>query len=409
MKKLTRLIIKIHRILGLALALNFFILCLSGTILIWKDEISGQGLETTASISSDGFVNVQEYVLKNYPTKKLLSIFIDDSGNFQARLGKKGQEKFRGAIKLKFDPQGKQLHSKTSKDQGLLALILAIHRELLIPGKGKYLVGLLGLFITFLLLSGFIIAPKFYKNFKAVNNRLRLGILHKQWGLASFSWILLVTLTGILLSFNGLMISLFLKSSLDSERLLSKSGHSNYVQIETVQRNAKIALPDFSIDYVSYPDNEFSLPGHFAVLVERGSLKKILFVEGESGDVSKVVSLPWYMELMLISEPLHFGNYGGVLLKVFWTIMGLGASLIPLSGIMIFLARKKIINLEAIKLPKSFRKKSILFIIFAPMILVFISYYSSETWKGPVGFTAVVMAIYLFNDLFLGEGRRPGE
>ncbi|MBJ00074.1 MAG: hypothetical protein CME67_02485 [Halobacteriovoraceae bacterium] len=406
MKKLTRLTIKIHRILGLALALNFFILCLSGTILIWKDELSGQGPETTASISSDGFVNVQEYVLKNYPTKKLLSIFIDDSGNFQARLGKEGQEKFRGAIKLKFDPQGKLLHSKTSKDQGLLALTLAIHRELLIPGKGKYLVGLLGLFITFLLLSGFIIAPKFYKNFKAVNNRLRLGILHKQWGLASFSWILLVTLTGILLSFNGLMISLFLKSSLDSERLLSKSGHSNYVQIETVQRNAKTALPDFSIDYVSYPDNEFSLPGHFAVLVERGSLKKILFVEGQSGDVSKVVSLPWYMELMLISEPLHFGNYGGVLLKVFWTIMGLGASLIPLSGIIIFLARKKIINLEAIKLPKSFRKKSILFIIFAPMILVFISYYSSETWKGPVGFMAVLMAIYLFNDLFLGEGRR---
>lgn len=406
MKKLTRLTIKIHRILGLALALNFFILCLSGTILIWKDELSGQGPETTASISSDGFVNVQEYVLKNYPTKKLLSIFIDDSGNFQARLGKEGQEKFRGAIKLKFDPKGKQLHSKTSKDQGLLALTLAIHRELLIPGKGKYLVGLLGLFITFLLLSGFIIAPKFYKNFKAVNNRLRLGILHKQWGLASFSWILLVTLTGILLSFNGLMISLFLKSSLDSERLLSKSGHSNYVQIETVQRNAKTALPDFSIDYVSYPDNEFSLPGHFAVLVERGSLKKILFVEGQSGDVSKVVSLPWYMELMLISEPLHFGNYGGVLLKVFWTIMGLGASLIPLSGFIIFLARKKIINLEAIKLPKSFRKKSILFIIFAPMILVFISYYSSETWKGPVGFMAVLMAIYLFNDLFLGEGRR---
>lgn len=406
MKKLTRLTIKIHRILGLALALNFFILCLSGTILIWKDELSGQGPETTASISSDGFVNVQEYVLKNYPTKKLLSIFIDDSGNFQARLGKEGQEKFRGAIKLKFDPKGKQLHSKTSKDQGLLALTLAIHRELLIPGKGKYLVGLLGLFITFLLLSGFIIAPKFYKNFKAVNNRLRLGILHKQWGLASFSWILLVTLTGILLSFNGLMISLFLKSSLDSERFLSKSRHSNYVQIETVQRNAKTALPDFSIDYVSYPDNEFSLPGHFAVLVERGSLKKILFVEGQSGDVSKVVSLPWYMELMLISEPLHFGNYGGVLLKVFWTIMGLGASLIPLSGIMIFLARKKIINLEAIKLPKSFRKKSILFIIFAPLILVFISYYSSETWKGPVGFMAVLMAIYLFNDLFLGEGRR---
>ena len=136
------------------------------------------------------------------------------------------------------------------------------------------------------------------------------------------------------------------------------------------------------------------------------SLKRILFVEGDTGDVSKVVSLPWYMELMLISEPLHFGNYGGVLLKVYWTIMGLGASLIPFSGLMIFLARKKVVNLDSIKLPKSFRKKSILFILFAPMILVFISYYSSERWKGPVGFMALLMAIYLFNDLFLGEGRR---
>lgn len=37
--------------------------------------------------------------------------------------------------------------------------------------------------------------------------------------------------------------------------------------------------------------------------------------------------------------PLHFGNFGGIFVKVIWTILGLGTALLPLTGLMLWMER----------------------------------------------------------------------
>lgn len=37
--------------------------------------------------------------------------------------------------------------------------------------------------------------------------------------------------------------------------------------------------------------------------------------------------------------PLHFGNFGGIFVKIIWTILGLGTALLPLTGLMLWMER----------------------------------------------------------------------
>ncbi|NMP32797.1 PepSY domain-containing protein [Thalassotalea sp. M1531] len=37
--------------------------------------------------------------------------------------------------------------------------------------------------------------------------------------------------------------------------------------------------------------------------------------------------------------PLHFGNFGGIFVKIIWTVLGIGTALLPLTGLMLWLER----------------------------------------------------------------------
>ena len=44
--------------------------------------------------------------------------------------------------------------------------------------------------------------------------------------------------------------------------------------------------------------------------------------------------------------PLHFGNFGGVAVKVLWAFLGLTTALLPLSGMMMWIERGKVSNIQ---------------------------------------------------------------
>jgi len=44
-------------------------------------------------------------------------------------------------------------------------------------------------------------------------------------------------------------------------------------------------------------------------------------------------------EILDLMNPLHFGNFGGVLVKLIWTLLGLSTALLPLTGMMLWVER----------------------------------------------------------------------
>ena len=51
--------------------------------------------------------------------------------------------------------------------------------------------------------------------------------------------------------------------------------------------------------------------------------------------------LPWYLTAILVSQPLHFGDYGGLPLKLIWAILDIVSIVVLGSGIYLWWARRR--------------------------------------------------------------------
>jgi uncharacterized iron-regulated membrane protein len=54
-----------------------------------------------------------------------------------------------------------------------------------------------------------------------------------------------------------------------------------------------------------------------------------------------VVKMPWYLRALEVSRPLHFGDYGGLPLKVLWALLDLITIVLLGSGLYLWIARRQ--------------------------------------------------------------------
>ncbi len=51
--------------------------------------------------------------------------------------------------------------------------------------------------------------------------------------------------------------------------------------------------------------------------------------------------MPWYLRTLEVARPLHFGDYGGLPLKIIWALLDLVTIAVLGSGLYLWLARRK--------------------------------------------------------------------
>ena len=51
--------------------------------------------------------------------------------------------------------------------------------------------------------------------------------------------------------------------------------------------------------------------------------------------------MPWYVSTLFISQPLHFGDYGGMPLKVLWALLDILTILVLVTGVYLWMRRRK--------------------------------------------------------------------
>ena len=69
------------------------------------------------------------------------------------------------------------------------------------------------------------------------------------------------------------------------------------------------------------------------------NLLTVVLINAASGKLEAVQDMPWYMKALLYSQPLHFGDYGGLPMKIIWAIFDL--TLIFLLGSGLYLWKRK--------------------------------------------------------------------
>jgi uncharacterized iron-regulated membrane protein len=119
------------------------------------------------------------------------------------------------------------------------------------------------------------------------------------------------------------------------------------VPVDTVLTEAHRAAPGKQLSFLAFPGNEFAGPQHYVAYMHGTSpltsrLFEPLLIDGLTGAVVDSRDMPWYISVLLLSQPLHFGDYGGLPLKVLWALLDLVAIGVLGSGIYLWLARRNV-------------------------------------------------------------------
>ena len=67
-------------------------------------------------------------------------------------------------------------------------------------------------------------------------------------------------------------------------------------------------------------------------------LLKPVLVDAADGAFTDWRDLPWYVSTLLISQPLHFGDYGGMPLKIIWAVLDVFTIVVLASGLYLWFA-----------------------------------------------------------------------
>jgi uncharacterized iron-regulated membrane protein len=68
-------------------------------------------------------------------------------------------------------------------------------------------------------------------------------------------------------------------------------------------------------------------------------LYKPVLVDAQTAAITDRRKLPWYLTALLVSQPLHFGDYGGAGLKLLWALLDLATIVVLGSGLYLWLKR----------------------------------------------------------------------
>jgi uncharacterized iron-regulated membrane protein len=101
-----------------------------------------------------------------------------------------------------------------------------------------------------------------------------------------------------------------------------------------------------TVTSVVFPGNRFGSPHHYLLWAKGGSavtsrLFDPVLVDARTGTLVEVVKMPWYLRTLEVSRPLHFGDYGGLPMKILWALLDLLTLVVLGSGLYLWVARRR--------------------------------------------------------------------
>lgn len=68
---------------------------------------------------------------------------------------------------------------------------------------------------------------------------------------------------------------------------------------------------------------------------------KPALIDAETGELTAMRDMPWYVTSLLVSQPLHFGDYGGMPMKIIWALLDIATIVVLGSGLYLWLGRRR--------------------------------------------------------------------
>ncbi len=256
------------------------------------------------------------------------------------------------------DGRTAQVLAEPRFDEGFMHWMTRLHIDLFAGLPGKLFLGLMGLLLLVAIVTGVVLYAPFMRKlaFGEVRHkrstRVRWLDLHNLLGIVTLVWALVVGATGVINTWADLLVKYWQYSQLSS-LLAPYQGQPLVSAAERapLQQGMEAALagyPEKQVAFIAFPGTAFSSPHHVTFFLRGNSpltakLLQPVLVDAKTATVTAAPALPWYLTALLVSQPLHFGDYGGLPLKIIWTVLDVITIIVLGSGLYLWWVRRRVV------------------------------------------------------------------
>lgn len=351
-----------HTAAGVIAGSILIIVTLTGALLVYESELDvwlnpelfGNTQETNAEFL--GFQEVYNKVKSQLPKDTVNFLSQDETRNqvFVAFIASTREQ-------VIINPYTAEVMGRRVYNESLMGIIRNLHRTLLIPQVGKYLVGVSALMCLVLMITGLRLwIPKkvreikrsFWINPKHKTKRINYD-LHNVLGFYFSPFMSIIAVTGVAITFSqfvvlGLFLVSFSPPKSIQEILGQKSTYQadkatitiNYIEkeVKKIKPNGKIRgfqLPKDSIDVITadvLEPTSFNQVGHRSRLSFDQYTGELLFNTDTNLPQTSRIYIDWLV-------PLHFGTFGGTTTRIIALITCLVMATLFITGLIIWIPR----------------------------------------------------------------------
>ncbi|BAV63935.1 hypothetical protein SCLO_1008950 [Sphingobium cloacae] len=237
-----------------------------------------------------------------------------------------------------------------------ITIMLRLHMDLFAGLPGELFLGGIGLLFLAAIVSGAVLYGPFTRKleFGVVRSersqRTRWLDLHNLLGVVTLAWAFVVGATGVMNELSTPLFAAWQQTDV-KEMLAPWKGQTppNPNELSSPQAAIKTALhqlPGMTATSIAFPGDDDGSPHHYLIWAHGASpLTERLFspvlVDARTGKLTAVVRMPWYLRALEVSRPLHFGDYGGMPLKILWALLDLVTIVVLGSGLYLWIARPR--------------------------------------------------------------------
>lgn len=356
----------VHLWLGLASGIILFLVCFSGTVLTFKDEVNGLFSEEFVVKGGTKKLAVETLANKLKAEGMVSAVTIPAEDDEAYEFSVKSSPKQHHGTTYFVDPYTGAF-SKTQKSplDGFFFSMFKLHRWLLLDSSiGRPIVGVSTIFFFIISITGIVIwfpkkkikwktikpglKIKFSANWKRINNDL-----HNTLGFYACAFLIIMSLTGLCWSFQWYRD---LGSQVMGAEVFGGRGGPRIESKAKIDKNEAISVAKVQ----EITDNELSYSGKTSIRFPSGDKGVYSIRKYEKGKLSPVTTdnlvidrdgtilkkeifaeKPLNVRIVSLIKPLHIGTVYGIFSKIIYFLACLIATSLPITGTLIWLNKMK--------------------------------------------------------------------
>lgn len=347
----------VHKWSSLVCTLFMLLLCLTGLPLIFHHEIDHLLMPQRPALTADAQTPTLESIVRQAqaarPGQVVNYVYFDDEEpHVKVAMADRHDSLPDDTHYQGFDLRDGWKLQHPQPTEGFMYIITKLHVDLFAGMWGMLFLGAMALLLMVAILSGVVLYAPFMRKLgfgtlrSARGPRVRWLDMHNLLGIVTTAWLAVVGFTGAI---NTLVMPI--EMMWQGSELAQMAAHPpdrpdapERVPVDAVLHSIQSAAPGMAVRTLAFPGTPFASPHHFGVYLVGGTpltsrLLTPALVDAGSARVADMREMPAYVKALFVSQPLHFGDYGGMPLKIIWALLDVLTIVVLGSGLYLWLRK----------------------------------------------------------------------